>query len=284
MNPTDIQMLQQLLKEHAKNMITAKIDPESKVIWGRSKFGGCPDVPEGFVWPTYLCTSFDDEEACQQPLTFLAQFDCRALSAMDPAHSLPETGLLSFFYEFDTCPDGSMRDDAGSARVFWFDGSKPLFPASIPEELSPYLHLPRTALDMRCMTSYPSLDIISLQTPLKLTEALYEAYQHIDDTQILHTDFDIKLLGYPAPVFDDLFISCELLRQGFPIAEGIEFLPEQALEQAEKRASDWCLLLELHISEESLFHIGDACLAFCIRQQDLKEKRFDRIWAMLQWF
>lgn len=283
MNPTDIQTMQQLLKNSAKNMITGRIDPETKVIWGRTKFGGCPDVPADFIWPTYLCASFDDAEEYEHPLTFIAQFDCRALSSMDLEHILPQTGLLSFFYEFDSSPDGSKRDDIGSARVFWFDGSKPLFPASFPEDLSPFLQLPRMPLDIHCAPSFPSFDDFILKHQETPTETLYKSYQSIY-TQIESPEIDLKLLGYPDPVFDNLFVSCELIQQGFPIEEGIDFLPVQALEQAEKGAADWCLLFELHISETGLFDLGDACLSFCIRRQDLKQKHFDRIWAILQWF
>ncbi len=116
----------------------------------------------------------------------------------------------------------------------------------------------------------------------EVTEAFFEAYQAIYE-EMETSAIDAKLLGYPDTVFDNLFVLCELIHQGFPIEDGIDLLPEQALEQAEKGAADWCLLFELHLLEEDAFNLGDACLSFCIRRQDLASKRFDRVWTLLQW-
>ena len=282
MNPTDIQNMQQLLKSNARNMISLNIGTQNKVIWGRTKLGGRPDVPADFIWPTFSCASFDDDEIRERPLAFIAQFDCGALSAMDYDHLLPNKGLLSFFYELDTSPDGGSREDAGCARVFWFDGTKPLSPAAFPEDLNVYNQLPRIALDIHPAPSFPSWDEFMLGYHEEVTEEFFEAYQIIYE-EMQTSESNAKLLGYPDAVFDNLFVYCELIRQGYPIEDGIDLLPEQALEQAEKGAADWCLLIELHLSENDAFNLGDACLSFCIRRQDLESKRFDRVWMMLQW-
>lgn len=76
-----------------------------------------------------------------------------------------------------------------------------------------------------------------LQTQKPPSDTLYEAYQSLR-AQIKSPAFDTKLLGYPDPVFDNVFTACELIRQGFPIDEGIEFLPSQVLERAEREAAN----------------------------------------------
>ena len=59
-----------------------------------TRFGGAPDLPEGFEWPRY---GYGDETPL--PLAFLAQFDCRKLAKHDTDGLLPHEGVISFFYE-----------------------------------------------------------------------------------------------------------------------------------------------------------------------------------------
>ena len=66
---------------------------------GASKFGGRPDLPDGFQWDTFTTDTYDDDEVKPRPLAFLAQVNLADVSAYDTEQLLPETGLLSFFYE-----------------------------------------------------------------------------------------------------------------------------------------------------------------------------------------
>jgi len=75
-----------------------------------SKFGGAPDVPVSFVWPTW----FD------KPLGFLAQINLQDIAPFDLHHVLPPMGLLSFFY------DGLEGYNKEGNRVFWFANTVPL--------------------------------------------------------------------------------------------------------------------------------------------------------------
>jgi hypothetical protein len=58
---------------------------------GLSYSGGVPTGPAEFAWPRY---DFPDGEA---PLTFVMQWDCRALAAQDATGLLPREGVLYFF-------------------------------------------------------------------------------------------------------------------------------------------------------------------------------------------
>ncbi|MGP0069725.1 MAG: DUF1963 domain-containing protein [Isosphaeraceae bacterium] len=70
---------------------------EGDIDIGGSKFGGRPDVPDGFVWPM----------AGPNPCWFVAQVRLADLQPFDAGYRLPADGLLSFFYHDDRGPAGS---------------------------------------------------------------------------------------------------------------------------------------------------------------------------------
>ena len=145
-----------LLEAMQRGMIRLNIGADGPIVWGRTRFGGCPDVPEGFVWPTFTSDTFYDDTVKPRPLTFLAQFDCGALAAMDPEGLLPRTGILSFFYEMESARWGFDPADAGCGRVYWFDGSQPLAPAPFPHELDEEFRLPRLRVQAKADRSFAS--------------------------------------------------------------------------------------------------------------------------------
>lgn len=83
-----------------------------------TRFGGAPDLPAGFTWPTNGKT----------PLAFVAQFRLDELTKRDLEGQLPEKGLLSAFAHLAL--DGS--DDYGeNGQLFYFP------PASKLERMLP---------------------------------------------------------------------------------------------------------------------------------------------------
>lgn len=104
------------LEALSKNCIILQIEDEESYKLGATRFGGKPDTPVDFTWPTYKGKSYDDIEK-ERPLTFLAQFNCEEISKYDVDHILPKHGLLSFFYETDTQCWGFNPEDKGCARV-----------------------------------------------------------------------------------------------------------------------------------------------------------------------
>ena len=85
---------------------------------GRSRFGGAPLLPPGFSWPSYIPRPVELPAAVRedmelsdpvnptepQPLDFLLQIDLADLVEFDIAHPLPESGLLTFFYDMHHQP------------------------------------------------------------------------------------------------------------------------------------------------------------------------------------
>ena len=93
--------MKEKLESLGRNSIQLKIARKETYKLGATRFGGKPDVPPDFVWPTYEGESYD-HVVKDRPLTFLAQFNCAELAQFDKEHLLPDHGLLSFFYETDT--------------------------------------------------------------------------------------------------------------------------------------------------------------------------------------
>ena len=93
--------MKEKLESLGRNSIQLKIARKETYKLGATRFGGKPDVPPDFVWPTYEGESYD-HVVKDRPLTFLAQFNCEELAQFDKEHLLPDHGLLSFFYETDT--------------------------------------------------------------------------------------------------------------------------------------------------------------------------------------
>ena len=77
---------------------------------GASKFGGAPDAPAGFEWPTWN----------ERPLGFLAQINLEEVAPFDVENLLPASGLLSFFYSWEDW-QGTGED---ICRVIWIDSTQ----------------------------------------------------------------------------------------------------------------------------------------------------------------
>ena len=106
--------IKEKLESLGRNSIQLKIVGKETHKLGATRFGGKPDVPPDFVWPTYEGESYD-HVVKDRPLTFLAQFNCAELAQFDKEHLLPDHGLLSFFYETDTQCWGYDPNDKGCA-------------------------------------------------------------------------------------------------------------------------------------------------------------------------
>ena len=143
-----------------KNSIVLKIAKKEKYKLGATRFGGKPDVPPDFVWPTYEGESYD-HVVKDRPLTFLAQFNCEELAQFDKEHLLPDHGLLSFFYETDTQCWGYDPKDQGCARVYWFEDMSALSAADFPADIEEDFKFPMVKIRMESKCSYPSWEDFS---------------------------------------------------------------------------------------------------------------------------
>src|SRR5438477_1753892 len=69
--------------------LRSELVEESSLGIGETKLGGCPDLPPSFEWPSYR----------DRPQSLIAQINLAEVHPYDVEGLLPESGLLSFFYD-----------------------------------------------------------------------------------------------------------------------------------------------------------------------------------------
>ncbi len=88
---------------------------------GKSKFGGQPDLPKSFVWPTYN----------NEPLTFCGQFNCSEFTHFDIEKQLPPKGIFSVFTFIDQNHPGFLINK-NSFHFSYFDNIEDLQRTDFP--------------------------------------------------------------------------------------------------------------------------------------------------------
>lgn len=277
--------MQEKMRSLAKNSVELKIEGEETYTLGATRFGGQPDVPPDFIWPTYEGESYDGV-AKDRPLTFLAQFNCAKLAPFDTEHILPDHGLLSFFYETDTQCWGYDPEDKGCARVYWFEDISALSAADFPADMEADFRFPMLKVQMAQKTSYPLWVDFSQMFP---DEKDYDAIDSVWNELTGETPENrSQLLGWPDVIQSTMFMECDLVSQGYYLGDGNGWnkIPKELRQQAEQTAHDrWLLLFQLDTVEQDDFELmfGDCGhIYFYILKEDLAARRFDRIWLILQ--
>ena len=284
------------MTEELKNEIIAKLrqvaKQEIKITFeqtdeplpvGSSRIGGRPDVPSDFVWPTYEGSSYDATELKRRPLSFLAQINLRDVAVWDEEHLLPTEGILSFFYELETMQWGFDPKDEGSARVFWFPDSETLSPADFPDDMEQVFILPELPINCTPQVSLP--DYWCMKLPDEVTwDDYYACCATCDYTE---AEDVTKLLGYPDVIQNPMEEECERVTRGYRCgnSEDYQKVPEAEKEDISAKASEWRLLFQMGTVETDGYELmfGDAgYIYFWIRREDLLNRRFDRIWLILQ--
>lgn len=295
--------LLKVMEESAQPALQLLTAPEP----GFSKLGGLPNLPSGLVWPFWR----------DRPLSFVAQLDLAELKAAETRPDFPAEGRLYFFFpdyydhEWEQ-PWGSKPEHAGSARVFYSlaEAGPEIQP---PEELgrlkgSHYLSddcgiYDERFLMARPMLSYPPPDYLTGFR--RVTGEMSEAeFKHVLDP--LNKAYEQQcaryfsgnwpmlrhqLGGFPIPEqFDDMALECQLAANGFSSGGKNQPSPEEFRRLAQG-AADWQLLLQLdsdpgdprHSKKNDYMAWGsEGLIYFWIRKQDLANRDFSRVWAILQ--
>ena len=277
--------MKEKLESLGRNSIQLKIARKETYKLGATRFGGKPDVPPDFVWPTYEGESYDNVVK-DRPLTFLAQFNCAELAQFDKEHLLPDHGLLSFFYETDTQCWGYDPKDKGCARVYWFEDMSALSAADFPADMGEDFKFLMVKIQIAQKTSYPSWTDFSEVFP---DEKDYDAFDLVWNELTDETPENrSQLLGWPDVIQNSMFDECDLASQGYYLVDGNGWnkIPKAIRQQAEETARDrWMLLFQLDTVEQGDFELmfGDCGhIYFYITKEDLAARRFDRIWLILQ--
>lgn len=246
------------------------------------RFGGMPHAPKDFEWPYFETDSLDDSTGTikSRPLAFLAQFDCSKFAAYDKDNLLPHTGILSFFYSIESNRWGFDPKDAGCARVYWFENVNELVLTPFSVDLAENYRFPSLAITLTLTNSYPDYESLPEKYDSDEYEEFCEAFLPEDDENIT------KLLGWADTIQARMEPECELIGNGYYLGDGRKNISQEVQDEAERTGWEkWQLLLQLDTVENDDFELmfGDSGrLYFWIRKEDLANRRFDRVWLILQ--
>lgn len=282
-----------LLRSLARNAVRLEIGDGAGPAIGR--FGGAPDVPEGFSWPWFTTDTYIDDEVKPRSLSFLAQFDCAALAPLDRDGLLPHEGVLSFFYETVSQREGRDPEDGGCARVYWFPDKAALRPAAFPEDLEEYCRFPSLPIRGRAVSEYPGYEefavLPDLLEPCRGKDR--EPWEVFNGLRAALPDYEEvpppwhRLLGWPDIIQGCMARECALIGRGYTSGDGLRNVPEAVLRETERAFLDeWRLLLQLDggvsLGDFSLEFGDSGSIYFYIRKEDLAACRFERVWLVLQ--
>ncbi|HBF06119.1 MAG TPA: hypothetical protein DDW28_08540 [Prevotella sp.] len=248
LNEDTVRFFTQELKAHERDAVQISLadSANAPLELGKSKFGGCPDVPNSFQWP------MDDDG---RPLSLLLQLNCSDLAPYDKEHILPTMGHLYFFYELSN-QDWKETDD--NVRVVYSEAeNSELHRMPYPDKLEEDYRLKEVPLLFSSKKSYPTYDdYINLPSinhdnmePVEEYDVALEKLQpETDGGDVVGT-----MLGY-----------ADIIQNG--IVDNLD---------------DNVLLLQIFsIESEKVDELmfGDCgTLYFYISRKDLKNKRFDRV-------
>lgn len=294
----------------AEDAIIATIQPtirletravaEDELRLGASKLGGSPDLPPGFAWP----------ESDGTPHSFIAQLGLGEASACDAECLLPTSGRLYFFYDCIAWTWGFDPADRGHWLVAWSDADastltrtqipwKPPAPheptekegflarllgpkeTAAPEEPPVFTACQVTFHASACLPGpdAPAVERLAL-TEDQQSRLLDVEERLLDDAQTrgaLH-----RLLGYPVPVQNDMLSECAVVTLGLSTGGPSEELTAK-WEKVRQRPPEWRLLLQVDTDANAGMMWGDCgMLYYCIRDADLRARRFDDTWLILQ--
>ena len=257
---------------------------------GASKVGGHPDLPQDIEWPAW-----------HEPMAFLAQVNLAEVAPHDTEHALPQSGLLSFFYETDGEPlyaelwgrpqPGRAEDypstDSRAWRVLYFpEGRSPLrrHPPGVAREGAYYAPC---AVSYSAELSIPDPDSSEIVV-LGLSEAERHAYinMYYDERSPNRgswADPGNRLLGYPFDLGGSTLVECDFESCGITGALWHRVAEEQRPSLESEVARRLRLLLQLDSGEAAgMDWAGGGVLHFCIEHAALARRDVSRVWLNMQ--
>lgn len=277
------------IKDMVRNAILLDIKDEETYTKGGTRFGGIPDVPSDFEWPYFTSEEVSDDEIRPRPLSFLAQFNLEQIAPLDTEHMLPEKGVLSFFYETDSQVWGYDPKHKGCAKVYWFENTEKLSPAEFPDDMAEDFRFPMLKITARPEPSYPSYEDFGVNkdsSPVKWVER-WDEFDKIRSSIANEESKEIhKLLGWADPIQGNMTQECELVSRGYYLGgDRKDISPKDRQEAIDFSVRDWLPLFQLDSVCDGDFELtfGDnGRIFYYIKKEDLKNKRFEKTWLILQ--
>ncbi len=279
MNAIHARLVAAGLERYADNLL-AQVEPsvrltsrparEEELTLGGTRLGGQPDVPARFRWPAFQGV----------PCSFVAQLDLGSLVGLAGVEALPPAGLLSFFYDAEQRPWGFDPREREGWRVLYTPPGAPLarapFPAKLPKA-SRFRPCPLTARADFTFAPWESADIAALGLDLDQGVSYAEALGDPDVPAGTH-----RLLGHPDPVQGDMQLEAQLAFHGVSCGDGFRE-DDERIEELRPGATSWRLLLQVDTDDNAGMMWGDAGrIYFWMRRDDLRARRFENSWLVLQ--
>jgi hypothetical protein len=237
-----------------------------------SRLGGRPNLPADLAWPSWQ----------GEPLPFVAQLDLAGIPQVEGL-SLPCEGSLFFFYEGGLEAWGFTPEHAGGARVLYATSNLSEHPLrAFPDGVADEMRFVGTRLkpDSGHVTLPNDQDQAVERLGLNAEER--ERYADFLETWRPQDPPLHRMGGHPEPVQGDPKLEAQLASRGLDCGSpgGYERGKELGLWAG---ATNWKLLLQVDSDESAGMLWGDAgCLYFLIREQDLAQAKFDKVWLILQ--
>lgn len=245
------------LLPHARLAFDLQLDGESSGETGESRWGGAPDVPEGFRWP----------HTGVFPMGFVAQVNLADLIE-DDENPFPPRGLLQFFATYDV------------PHVILVDASLPLQPADVPEKETDWGEMAGHRLKITPRADLPQW---ATRDYIELTESMSEEEQNAYNDAFNVTerpkkdDFAGQLLGHAAGIGED---PRQYAFQDRELGGGSFHSGDAEHQSGVKR---WLNLATFDSIDSIDFMIGDAgYFVFLAHQDDLARLDFSRAYALVQ--
>ncbi|MBU1244636.1 DUF1963 domain-containing protein [Myxococcota bacterium] len=239
---------------------------------GDSRIGGRPDLPKGTPWPIHA----------GRPLSFLAQFRLADVPRPGSLIDLPSDGHLYFFYDVEGMPWGFDPKDRGSWVVLYAPSGADLAPAAPDPGAKPPHEFKAAAVEFAVEATLPDpmSDVVERLALDPVDDEDYAAFlRSKEDTD---ATLESRILGHPQLIQNGMQLECQLASNGIYVG-GPEGYHDPHVAELKRAAADWRLLLQLDSHEDQGMMWGDSGrLYFWIREQDLRAKRFDRAWLILQ--
>ena len=259
--------LYEALSPYAKNAVYMELQ-EEKCDLGDSKMGGAPDLPAGMEWP---------RKPDGTALSFITQINFAQVHPFDLDGKLPERGILWFFYDCsdEGMPWGYDPADVEGWRVI-FAENPDLVRTEAPEDLEVCFSEARISFEAR-------LDLLSTDSDLcddleLPDEEMDDYFDWIDEREGACN----KLLGHSDNIQGGMELECEYVTNGIYCGDPSGYQQAKKL-GLHKNAARWSLLMQVESNEELGMMWGDlGRLYLWITDEDLKERRFDKTWLILQ--
>lgn len=270
-----------------KNTIECSFVKEDSIPIGSSKFGGQPDLPPDFRW-YYFEGQGMDNTVKSRPLSFLAQINCQEISKYDTESLLPASGILYFFYELDSMTWGFDPKDAGSAKVFYYDGDiSKLERVDFPADLEEDYQMPELKIQLSNRNDLPSYEEFSSDFEYDdIGDKEMDDYDDIRENYLNTEEKNTisKILGYADVIQGEMRLECEEIANSIYCGSPQDIDSEKFV-KLKQDSKQWQLLFQLDTVECDDFELmfGDCGrIYYYIRKDDLRNCNFDNCWLILQ--